>query len=113
MVLAAHSDAGFNNELKGLRRAGAHIFLSEDDPEPRWNGPILTIVQIIKFVMTSAAEVELGALYVTAKELVPIRQTLTEMGWKQPVTPTQTDNTTAAGVVNNTIMIKKSKLMDL
>ena len=67
MVLAAHSDAGFNNESKGRSRAGAHIFLSEDDPEPRWNGPILTIEQMIKFVMTSAAEAELGALFVTAK----------------------------------------------
>ena len=26
MVLAAHSDAGFNNELKGRSRAGSHIF---------------------------------------------------------------------------------------
>jgi hypothetical protein len=54
--------------------------------------------------MTSAAEAELGALFVTAKELVPIRQTLIEMGWKHPMTPIQTDNTTAAGVVNNTII---------
>ena len=67
MILVAHSDAGFNNESKGRSRAGAHIFLSEDDPEPRWNGPLLTIAQIIKFVMTSAVEAELGALYVTAK----------------------------------------------
>ena len=89
------------------------IFFSEDDPESIWNGPILTIAQIIKFFMTSAAEAELGALYVTAKELVPIHQTLTEMGWKQPVTPIQTDNTTAAGIVNNTIIPKKSKSMDL
>ena len=67
MVLTAHSDAGFNNESKGRSWAGAHIFLSEDDSKPKWNGPILTIAQIIKFVMTSAAEAELGALFVTAK----------------------------------------------
>ena len=113
MVLAAHSDAGFNNESKGRSRAGAYICLSEDDPEPKWNGPILTIAQIIKFVTTSAAEAELGALFVTAKELVPILQTLTEMEWKKPMAPIQTDNTTAAGVVNNTIIPKKSKSMDL
>ena len=35
------------------------------------------------------------------------------MGWKQPMTPIQTDNTTAAGVVNNTIIPKRSKSMDL
>ena len=113
MVLAAHSDAGFNNESKGRSRAGAHIFLSENDPEPKWNGPVLTVAQIIKFVLSSAAEAEMGALYDTAKELVPMHLTLEEMGWKQPITPIQTDNTTAAGVVNNTIIPKKSKSMDL
>ena len=71
MVLAAHSDAGFNNESKGRSRAGAHIFLSENDQEPKWNGPVLTVAKIIKFVMSSAAEAEMGALYETAKELVP------------------------------------------
>ena len=30
-----------------------------------------------------------------------MRQTLIEMGWPQPPTPIQTDNTTAKGVVNN------------
>ena len=34
MVLAAHSEPGFQNELKGRSRAGAHIFLFENDPEP-------------------------------------------------------------------------------
>ena len=48
MILAAHSDAGFHNESKGRSRAGAHIFLSEDNPIPRWNGPILSISQVIK-----------------------------------------------------------------
>ena len=67
MILAAHSDAGFNNKSKARSRAGYHILLSENDPTPEWNSPILTITQIIKFVMSSAAEAELGALYITAK----------------------------------------------
>ena len=92
MILAAHSDAGFNNESKARSRAGSRIFLSENNPMPKWNGAILTISQIIKFVMSSSAESELGALYITAKEMVPIRKTLTEMGWKQPPSPIQIDN---------------------
>ena len=63
--------------------------------------------------MSSATEAELGALYITAKEMVPIRQTLIEMGWKQPPSPIQTDNLKAAGVVNKTIIQLKSKSMDL
>ena len=52
MVLAAHSYSGFHNESKGRNRAGAHVFLAENEPTPRWNGPIFTISQFIKFVMS-------------------------------------------------------------
>ena len=62
MILCAHADAGFLNETNSRSRAGAHIFLSENDPFPRFNGAILSIAQIIKFVMASAAESELAAL---------------------------------------------------
>ena len=56
MVLCAHSDIGFHNKTKGRSRAGAHIFLSENDPMTQWNGTFLTLAQIIKFVMSSASE---------------------------------------------------------
>ena len=79
MILAAQSNAGFHNESKGRSRARAQIFLSEDNPIPRCNGPILSIAQVIKFVMNSAVEAELAALYITAQKLVPMRQTLIEM----------------------------------
>ena len=46
-VLAAHSDAGFHNKPKGCYQSGAHIFLAKDESVPQWNGPILTIAQII------------------------------------------------------------------
>ena len=49
MVFAAHSDAGFHNESKGPSRAGAHIFLSKNDSDLRWNGPVFAISQIINF----------------------------------------------------------------
>ena len=60
--------------------------------------------------MTSATEAELAALYITAQKLVPTRQTLIEMGWPQPPTPIQTDNTKAEGVVNKKIVTKKWNL---
>ena len=63
--------------------------------------------------MSSAAEAELGALYITARKLLPLRQTLIEMGWPQPPTPVQTDNTTAVGVVNKTLVSNNLKSMDL
>ena len=80
---------------------------------PANNGVILNLSTIIKAVMSSAAEAELGALFLNAKTAVPIRQTLEEMGHKQPPTPIQTDNSTASGVVNNKIQPKATKAMDM
>ncbi len=113
MILCAHSDAGFLNELQSWSQAGAHIFLSEDVPYPRFNGAVLSIAQIIKFVMASAAESELAALFITSRKMIPHRQSLIDMGWPQPKSPIQTDNSTAAGVVNNTIVPRRSKMMDM
>ncbi len=56
MILCAHADSGYLNETQSCSRAGAHIFLSEDDPSPCFNGAVLTIATIIKFVMGLAAE---------------------------------------------------------
>ena len=50
LVLAAHSDTGFNNKSISRSRAGVHMFLLENDTIPRWNGPLLTIVQIKNYV---------------------------------------------------------------
>jgi hypothetical protein len=72
MILAVHSDASYLSETKACSRAGGHCFLSENDDVPRNNGAILTIAQIIKAVMSSAAEAELGALYINAKEIIPL-----------------------------------------
>ena len=112
MVLCTHPDAGFHNESKGRSRAGAHIFLSENDAMTQWNGPVLTLAKIIKFVMSSASEAELGAMFITAQETVATRQTFQETKWPQPKSPLQTDKSAAAGVVNNNIVPRKLKTMD-
>ena len=56
MVLSAHSDAAYLNVSKVRSHAGAHIMLSKDVPVPKYNGPVITIAQIIKCVMSSDAE---------------------------------------------------------
>ncbi len=45
--------------------------------------------------------------------MIPHRQTFIDMRWPQPKSPIQTDNSTAAGVVNNTIVPCRSKMMDM
>jgi hypothetical protein len=63
--------------------------------------------------MSSAAEAEIGALYLNAREATYLQQILIEMGHPQPPTPIQTDNTTAEGVVNHKIQPKRTKAMDM
>jgi hypothetical protein len=113
MVLCAQADASYLNETKSCSRAGAHIYLLEDDPIPRFNGTVLTIATIIKFVMASAAKAELAALFIAARKMVPHWQTLINMGWPQPRSPVQTDDSTAIRVTNKTIIPKRAKMMDM
>jgi hypothetical protein len=67
------------------------------------NGAILIISKVLKHVMSSAAEAEIGAFFINAKEGAVLRTTLEELGHKQPPTPMETDNTTATGYSNGTI----------
>ena len=113
MILAAHADASYLSEPNARSRAGGHIFLSSNVQYPQNNGAILSIAQVIRNVMASAAEAELGALYIVARECVYIRLILEEMGHPQPPTPLQTDNSTADSVVNNKIQPKRLKAMDM
>ena len=60
-------------------------------------------------VMSSAAEMELGMLYINACKAVEIRQILEEMGHPQPPMPIQTDNSTAEGIINSKVQPKQPK----
>jgi hypothetical protein len=64
-------------------------------------------------VVASAAESEVGACFHNAQSGVPLRVTLTELGHSQPPTPLRTDNSTAFGILNETIKQKRPKAMDM
>jgi hypothetical protein len=113
MILAIHSDASYLNESNARSRAGGHHFLSEDVTNPPNNGPIYNEASIIKGVMSSAAEAELGSLYMNARKGVEERNILEEMGHPQPATPVQVDNSTADGIVNSRVQPKRTKAMDM
>ena len=114
MKLAIHSDASYLSEPKARSHAGGHFFLTKkhNDTHPD-NGAVHNVAQIIKAVMSSGAEAEIGALFINAKLAVPMRHTLEEMGHPQGRTPIQTDNSTANGVVNGKIQPKQTKAMDM
>ena len=64
MVLAIHSDAYYLSESKTRSRAVGHWFMAGNEEIPANNGVVMNVLQIIKAVMSSAAEAELGALFI-------------------------------------------------
>ena len=63
--------------------------------------------------MSSAAEAELSGLFICAKAMVPLLNTLIEMVWPQPPSPVQYNNSTAIGVTNKTMVNKMLKYMNM
>jgi hypothetical protein len=71
MVLNIHSNASYLSETNAQSRACSHFFLGWEpkDGDPiKLNGPFLTLCTILFFVVASAAEAELGALFLNCKE---------------------------------------------
>ena len=68
---------------------------------------------VLKFVASSAAEAELGALFLNIKEGRVLRLTLAEMGHLQTPTPIHGDNATALGITNETVKKHRSRPMEM
>eukprot|EP00957_Ditylum_brightwellii_P092700 7058782-Ditylum_brightwellii.AAC.1 len=88
MILWVHSDASYLSEPKAQSRAGGYFYLGNIQPH-HMNRPLLVLLQIMRNVMASAAEAELGSLFENAKEAVALCTTLQELGHQQPATPIQ------------------------
>jgi hypothetical protein len=118
MVLHVESDASYLSETDAKSRAAGYHYLSVDPkgqniPYPPINGPVLVTSKVIKETVASAAEAELAALFHNGQDAYPLRVALEEMNHPQPPTPMQTDNSTAAGLANDTIKQKRSKAMNM
>ena len=113
MVLNVHSDASYLSKPKAKSRAGGHFFMSNNEKDPADNGAVLNIAHLIKAVMSSAAEAEIGALFLNSRQAIPARTMLEEMGHIQSPTPIQIDNTTALGFVMKNLSPKATKSTDM
>jgi len=80
MVLWMHSDASYLMAPKGRSQAAGYCFLSThpttpltatDTPPPN-NGAVHVLCQIMKQVVASVAEAELGTLFLNAQAIHPI-----------------------------------------
>ncbi|MBV5280410.1 MAG: hypothetical protein J0651_03970, partial [Actinobacteria bacterium] len=120
MILHVESDASYLSESKARSRYAGYQYLSsrpsdtpQSDPIPPFNAAVHVPCQILKEVVSSAAEAELAGLFHNAKEACPLRICLEEMGHPQLATPIVTDNSTAVGIANDTIKQKRSKAIDM
>jgi hypothetical protein len=118
MVLHVESDASYLSEPKAKSRYAGYHYLSIDPKGtnvmyPPLNAPVLVSANIIKETVASAAEAELAGLFHNGQDALPLIHALNEIGHPQPPTPIQTDNSTAAGLANDTVKQKRSKAMEM
>jgi hypothetical protein len=116
MVLNIHSDASYLSEPRAQCHLGGTYFmgiLPKDGKPIQINGPIQIHASICKFVVTSAAEAELGALFYNIQEGTILRIALEELGHPQPPSPVHCDNITAVGITNNKVKKQQSQAMEM
>eukprot|EP00804_Cyclotella_cryptica_P023697 CCRYP_019320-RA/>CCRYP_019320-RA protein AED:0.37 eAED:0.35 QI:0/0/0/1/1/1/6/0/1607 len=116
MILNIHSDASYLSAPRTRSQVAGYYFLGSiptDDAPIKLNGAILVFCGILKFVVASAAEAELGGLFLNCKEGKIQRLILEELGHHQPPTPIHCDNATATGIANDTIKKQRSRSMEM
>jgi hypothetical protein len=87
MIMNIHLDASYLSEAKARSRTCGHFFMGwmpKDGNPIKINGAFHISVNILRFVVASAAEAELGALFHNCQTGIVFRQTLEAMGHKQP-----------------------------
>jgi hypothetical protein len=85
MILHIHNDASYLLVSNARSRLGGLFFLGNKSPEQdTLNGSILNVAAVIKNVVASAAESEVGACFHNAQSGTPLRVTLSELGQHNP-----------------------------
>jgi hypothetical protein len=79
MVMNIHPDASYLSKPKARSRACGHFFMGKipKDGKPiKLNGAFHTLCSILRFVVASAADAELGALFLNCQEGMILKQPL-------------------------------------
>ena len=114
MQLKIHTDASYLNHPGARSRTGSHHYYGNRAPKPdSHNGAILNQAGILRMVVASAMESEVGGLYVGTKQGVILRQTSEDLGWPQDATDVTVDNTAAEGIINESLKPQRSRAIDM
>lgn len=118
------ADAAYLSEINGGSRFGGIAMLGDNPPagytggnsdeSPSFTNGVLHAMSVRSDVqVASAAEAEFGALFLGGKQSVDFRNILESLGYPQPQTWMETDNTTAWKLANGTVKHRQSKAMDM
>jgi hypothetical protein len=78
MILHIHIDASYLSEKEAKSRSGGFFYMgsSTNTDKKLTNEAILIISKVLKHIMSSATEAEIGAVFINAKEGAVLRTTL-------------------------------------
>jgi hypothetical protein len=111
MILNIHSNASYLSGAQAQSRACGHFFMGwmPKNGEPIClNGAFHVNSMIMRFVVASVAEAELGTIYHNCQTGMIFRLTLKEMGYPQPKTPVHCNNATTVGIATTSQELKKN-----
>jgi hypothetical protein len=113
MILIIYVDASYLSRSNARSVVGCIFFLGNEHQPTRINGTISAISTIIPCVVASAGEAEYAALFTGGQHAAGLRTVLADLGYPQPPTTILCDNTTAIGLANDNIKMKRSKAIDM
>ena len=124
MQLCGHTDASYLSVSKSRSRAAAYFYLStyngallppnhESKPPARPNGAVHVMSKVMRQVLLSATEAEVGATFYVCQDAAPLSNTSTDLGHVQGKTLIITDNECCEGILNNTFKQRRSNVMDM
>ena len=106
MALYIHMDTSYFSVSKARSRASGVFFLADtvlntqfmENYEPIMNRLVHIVCKMMKNIIASTAETELGVIFICGQDDVPVRTALIEIIHPRPSTPIQVDNSTAIGI---------------
>ena len=110
MVLTLHLNASYLYEPDSKSRVTGHFCLPKYKDKILNNGAVKTLSKIIKHVLLTTAEAKTTAILLNCKSAQALRVSFKEIDHPQPKIPVATDNTTAVGLIQKTMIPKKGEV---
>ena len=115
MQLHLDTDAAYLVAPGSKTRVAGYFYLSQrykqlpSTPHPPINAPVHIECQLLKHIVSSAAEAETAGIFHNSTTAIPIKNMLEALDHKQHAIPIKTDNSTATAFSNSTLKEKRSK----